>query len=237
VNANPWHGLPNEPPFVLPEEKEKVDAFNLKAKQKGYDDYVLLTDLIPEPFVGKPDAPVVLLGNNPGANKPEALADRCKPAFANRMRSNLLHQLSDDYPFLYLDPDPDIAPRSRWWDRKLKHLYCEFGPDQNVARSILARTILAIEYFPYVSKRFGHARLSLPSQQYSFNLVRKAIERGAVIVLTRGRRRWEKAIASLDTYPRLIQLKEVQRAIISRNNCRDPSRFQTIVDAIRASLS
>jgi hypothetical protein len=238
VNDNPWHRLPKEPPHVLLEDQEKAETFNLKAK-KARPHHFLHLDLIPEPFVGRPDAPVVLLGNNPGVKSPETAADRRKPAFADRLRKNLLHALSSDtFPFLYLDPGPNIPPRSReWWDRKLKHLFREFGPDQDVARSILARSILAVEFFPYVSHRFGHGRLSLPSQQYGFNLVRNAMKRGAVIVLTRGRRRWEKAVEDLAKYPRLVRLKEVQRAPITPDNCPDPDQYQAIARAIRATLS
>jgi hypothetical protein len=230
--------LPKEPPYVLLEDKEKVETFNLRAKGKAHQHHVLHLDLIPEPFVGRPDAPVVLLGNNPGVKSPMAAADKRKPAFADRMRNNLLHRLSSGFPFVYLDPTPDIPPRGReWWESKLKDLLREFGPDKDVARSILARSIFAVEYFPYVSHRFGHARLSLPSQQYCFNLVRKAMERGAVIVLTRGQRRWEKAVEDLARYPRLVRLKEVQRAPISPGNCPDADQYQTIVRAIRPTLS
>jgi hypothetical protein len=233
VNDNPWHRLPDKPPYVLPEDEEVVRAFNVKARQN----HVLHLDLIPEPFVGRPDAPVVLLGNNPGVKSPETKAYRLKPAFADRMRKNLLHRLSDDFPFLYLDPDPDITSTGKgWWERKLKRLFREFGPDEDVARSILARSILAVEFFPYVSHRYRHGRLVLPSQQYSFGLVRTAVERGRVIILTRGELRWKKAVEELGTYPRLVRLKEVQRAPISRGNCLDPEQYQEIVRAIKATL-
>jgi hypothetical protein len=90
-----------------------------------------------------------------------------------------------DFPFLYLDPDPDFCPTGkRWWERKLKHLFRDLGPEE-LARSKLARSILAVEFFPYVSRRYrGMPRV--PSQQYSLNLVRHVMERRAFIVLTRG---------------------------------------------------
>jgi hypothetical protein len=153
------------------------------------------------------------------------------------MRKNLRHHLSDDLPFLYLDTDPDISPPGRrWWERKLKHLFRDLGPDQDVARSKLARSMLAVEFFPYASHRYRHRGLSLPSQQYSFGLVRNAIKRGAVIILTRGQRRWENAVEDLGKYPRLVRLKEVQRAPISPGNFSDPQQYQEIVHAITATL-
>src|SRR5262245_7722013 len=193
-------------------------------------------DLIPEAFIGKPDAPFLLLGNNPGAKSPMTVALRREPAFANRMRRNLLHTPSN-FPFLYLDPDPVIPSPSRdWWETKLKPLFDEFGADQAVARSILGQCILAVEFFPYVSHRYRHGRLTLPSQQYSFSLVRKARVNGAFIVLTRGKRRWLETVKELEGYSRLIQFKNVQKAPISYNNCDIPKRYEELVRAIKGVL-
>jgi hypothetical protein len=66
VIENPWHGLPDEPPYVLSDDREKVLAFNVRQKRKENQNGFLHLDLIPEPFVGKPDAPVVLLGTIQG---------------------------------------------------------------------------------------------------------------------------------------------------------------------------
>ena len=57
--SNPWGRLPCTAPFVLPEDKEEVLAFNKKVGE-GHPAYLRL-EVMPEPFVGKPDAPVVLL--------------------------------------------------------------------------------------------------------------------------------------------------------------------------------
>ncbi len=218
VSKNPWHNLPDQPPFVLREDKGDVEAFN---KTKGAQDKrYLQLKFIPEPFVGNPDARLVLLGNNPGlADAPEKSAFRLEPEFAARMRDNLLHRLADSCPFLYLDPI--IVPSDKvWWEYKLRQVLEELG-DKDNARRILARNILAVEFFPYVSHRFGHGKLRLPSQQYSFELVRNAMRRKAVIVLTRGEKRWMKSIAELNDYHLLVRLKQVQRAPISPGNCLD----------------
>jgi len=233
VNENPWRGLPDKPPYVLLEDDEEVRTFNNEA----HPNHKLDLDLLPEPFVGRRDAPVVLLGNNPGVRSAKTKAWKQKPAFTDRMRGNLLYRLSGDFPFLYLDPDPDICPPGKeWWRRKLKHLLGAFGPGTELALSILARSILAVEFFPYASHSYRHGGLSLPSQQYSFGLVRYAVERGAVIVLTRGQRRWEKALPELCKYPRCFRLKEVQRAPISRGNFPDHEQYEEIIRAIKVTL-
>jgi len=192
---------------------------------------------IPEPFIGRKDAPVVLLGNNPGFRNKQASAHRKEPAFADRMRSNLMHHLSEESPFLYLDPEPHISPPGySWWENKLKHLFREFGKG-DIARRILSQAVLAVEFFPYVSQKYGHDRLSVPSQQYSFELVQSAMARRAAIVLTRGERRWYRAVKGLASYSGLIVLKEVQRARISPGNCRNPEKYQEIIHAIKATLT
>jgi hypothetical protein len=233
VIENPWHRLPEEPPFVLPRDREKVEAFNERMRRKADDDHILHLDLIPEPFVGRPDAPLVILGNNPGVTNEDTAKHRRTRPFVNRMRKNLLQQLSDDFPFLYLDPSSDISEPSReWWQGKLKRLHEELGGG-DTAWSILARSVLAVEFFPYSSHRFNHGKLRLPSQDYSFDLVRKAMNRGATVVVTRGERRWQRAIPELLAYDRLVRLMEHQRATISPGNCRG-NGFQEVVQAIMA---
>jgi hypothetical protein len=170
------------------------------------------------------------LGNNPGI-KVDRKPLRQKPTLFEKLRKNLGHELSKEYPFLYLDPDPEI-PHSGWWQRKLKSLFVELGPDEGFARSKLAKSIQAIELFPYVSHRFNHGKLVLPSQQYSFWLVQKAIEREAFVILTRGVRRWHERVKEFNGYYRLITLKEVQRAPISPGNFDNPELFSPIVRAI-----
>jgi hypothetical protein len=47
---NPWRRLPDEPPFVLAEDKDAVLAFNDEARQKGHP-HLLNLQIIPVPFV------------------------------------------------------------------------------------------------------------------------------------------------------------------------------------------
>jgi hypothetical protein len=140
-----------------------------------------------------------------------------------RMRKNLLHEPSD-YPFVYLDPK--FSEAGKWWDPKLKHLL-RFGPE------VVARSILNIAYFPYPSRRFGHRWLDLPSQQYTFRLVREAMDRQAVIVFMRRDDMWKEAVPQLKQYDRLFQVKNVRNPAVSPKNC--PEGFQEVVEAIAAA--
>ena len=127
MNAkNPWLRLPDKPPFVLPEDKDAVLAFNAEERCKPNPNLLNL-DILPVPFVGRPDAPVVLLGNIAGAGD-ESLRDyKAWPVYVDRMRKNLLHQ-NADLQFLPMDPGPDtLPPHNEWWARTLKHLLASFG--------------------------------------------------------------------------------------------------------------
>ena len=235
---NPWHRLPDKPPFVLDEDKDAVLAFNEEARQKGHP-HALNLDIIPVPFVGRPDAPVVLLGNIAGAGD-EHLDDYKKwPAYADRLHKNLLHQ-NLDCQFLPMGPDVDtLPPHKAWWNDKLKHLLDSFG-NGAAAESILARSLLAVEFFPYRSRsnEYHHEKLSLMSSQgYSQVLVYNAMENGAVIIIRYGKAKWFDAVRGLQTYRHLILLKEARQTHISPNGVADDGAYKKIVEKIKASVA
>jgi hypothetical protein len=215
---NPWQQLPQEADFVLPDDRDLVNAFNLTAE----DELKLHLELLPEPFLGSQDAPVVLLNLNPGYSDRD-LSCHQNPVFQTRSRGNLTHEPCA-YPFYLLSPDVSSAPGYEWWTKRLKSLIQQTG-DQPVARNVLC-----VEYFPYHSKKFGHAALRLPSQQYSFALVRSAIEREAVVVCMRGKRFWFEAVPELISYHRLYHLNSTQNVAVSQRNC--PDGFEQLVKII-----
>lgn len=120
MTDNLWQRLPDRPPFVLPEDEAVVRTFNARVAE----DYRLrIDDSLPEPFVGDPNAPVVLLGNNPGFS-PEGAVRKQEPRFGARMRPNLIHEPSD-CPFVFFAPDI-VAGHRCWGDHKLKDLLHHF---------------------------------------------------------------------------------------------------------------
>jgi hypothetical protein len=210
---NPWMDLPESAPYVLPQDNGFVTRFNRTADEESF----IRTKMMPEPFMGDPDAPVVLLGLNPGFT-PDAVRHET-PDFYTLSRNNLLHE-GGEYPFYLLTPSLD-EPGKAWWEQKLSHLIREKGV------KAVAKGVLCVEYFPYHSTRFGHAKLHVPSQQYSFTLVRKAMARRAVIVIMRSEKLWRAALPELELYPRLYQLRNPQNVMITENNC--PRGYADIV--------
>lgn len=216
---NPWVRVPTEKPFVLEEDRTSVETFN---KRVGPDSnrFLQIDKLLPEPFIGDPNAPVLLLSNNPGFG--DGWQERAKPPIAERARDNLHHRPSG-YPLYYLAPDGQT--NRRWWQRKLKHLIKRFSAE------VVSRSVTNVVYFPYPSKRYGHDGIVLPSQEYGFHLVRQAIRRDAIIVLMRRDQRWLDAIPELNSYKRRFQVLNTQNPCVGPN-C---PGFDQIVKAIEDS--
>lgn len=217
---NPWRQLPLLEPFVLPEDNGALSAFNASASDNSF----VHLELLPEPFLGSPNAPVVVLGLNPGFKEAD-LTQHADSSFVNRSRNNLLHGPSD-YPFYLLDTG---IVRTMWWDRKFGSLVTRFG------RQVVARGVLCVEYFPYHSRRFHHRKVQVPSQNYSFGLVRQALYREAVIIVLRGRRLWFAAVPELQSYRSLYCTRSVQNPVLSPRNC--PEGYERAAEALKQVAS
>jgi hypothetical protein len=144
-----------------------------------------------------------------------------------RMRENVQFKRSE-YPFIYLDPK--LGEVGRWWQEKLKNMIEEFGT------GVVARSFFNVVYFPYASERLGRKPPDLPSQEFSFGLVRAAVQRRAiVIVMRKGKLRWWKdKVKELNGYDGLVLLANPQNPTISRGNC-CKTDFDKVVAAITAA--
>lgn len=211
---NPWIDLSPEFPFLLPADYPPVMTFNRTAEAV----HKIHAELLPEPYLGRPDAGIFLLNLNPG------YSERDLPFYEQERvqamwRRNILHE-AQAYPFYLLDPSIADESGPRWWGQKLKE------PIQMAGREMVANTFCCVEYFPYHSKNFRPNQTILESQRYSFNLVQQAVDRKRPVILMRGKKFWFDAVPALDGYPWLFRLNSSQNVSISRNNC--PSGFAVI---------
>ena len=156
---NPWVDLPLNAPFILGDEKRAVDEFNFRVEEI----YSIRPELIPEPYLGDPNAPVVLLNKNPGFDAREIPFHTTDEAFISASRANLLHQPLE-YPFYLLDPTLKGSLGQKWWMKRLK------APVRVAGIQMVAKKLFCVEYFPYHSIRFKSMGIILQSQQYSFPL-------------------------------------------------------------------
>jgi hypothetical protein len=213
-NANPWRLLPSRAPYILPEDRAPVLNFNRRASSLTR----IHTAMLPEPFLGPVDAPVVLLNLNPGY-APENRRVHRRPGFSRAVRRTL-RGADHPYPFYYLDPEPD-GGGYRWWRSRLSALTSATSDE------VVARGVLCVEYFPYHSVRFRHAAVRVASQEFGFSLVRQALRRRAVVIVMRARRLWETAVPELRGYGRIFGLNSPQNVSITPRNC--PEGFDVAV--------
>jgi hypothetical protein len=223
---NPWKNLPKTHPFVLADDFDNLNNYNKKLEgSENKDNYYLHIEEKPVPFVGNVlTAPVVLLLANPGYS--DSSKHLLKDVYyLENLEKMILHQKTE-YPFFCLDPQ--IAIGKEYWHSKLRLLIKEFD-----LKSV-ANSVCNIQFVPHHSKEFKYNEyLKLPSQEYNFYLIKKAMERNALIVITRLEKLWKESVPELNNYNHLITLKNKRQPSISPENI-EGDGFQRIINAIKS---
>ncbi|MCH7585464.1 MAG: hypothetical protein IH941_09990 [Acidobacteria bacterium] len=212
---NPWTSFPATPPYVLDVDRPLVEEHNARRSQQ----HRFRLDLLPEPYMGPADAPVVLLNLNPGFAEQD-IVDYSAPDRQEMMRQSLTHELADSDAFYFLADTFEGTGGGRWWKKRLAPLIRRVGVE-----AVSGKTQV-IEHVPYKSRSF-HDLPTLPSQGYSFSLVRNAISRDALIVVMRKYRSWIKAVPELEA-ANVHQLRSPQNVTIGPGNC--PTGFDVILE-------
>lgn len=210
---NPWNDLPHDPPFVLPSEMHAINSSNDRKKSES--PRRINTERMPEPRLGPTDAPIIILQMNPSFD-----TTRQGPLTRAEVQSARRCMLDESHPH------PCLASPNPWWDATFKQLRDRYG------RKCLSENVCSIEYFPYPSRQFSHGHLSLPSQQYSFNIARAALKRQALIVITRGLDQWTNAVPglghALGMGRTVFTTKNRRRPYITENNLVQAGAFKKI---------
>ncbi len=214
--VNPWVDLAHSEPFISPLDE------SILAKRNDRLDH-LHFEIMPSPYMGNLDnAQVVFLALNPGFEQGDVIAYN-DPAFAQQTRLNFTHGANPS--FYALDSKFQDSVTHQWWIKKIKGLV-EVGIPLNQ----LSEKIMSVQYFPYHSVTYKPLSETLPSQEYSFHLVRKAIKRGKTIVMMRSEKLWTEAVPELKDTP-FIKLRNVRNPVITSNNMDEP-QFKRILAAL-----
>ena len=221
---NPWLDLPSEPPYVLPVDQESLAGLRQRIASRGRIEQRISLETLPEPFIGNPDtATVMLLSLNPGGSA-EDKKTHTNPEFRETILCNLRHG-KQEYPFYGLNPKFGWTGCGTWWTRHVRGLL----EHSALNRQRIAQRLCVVEWFPYHSQKNGvPARSSFPSQQYSFDIVKRAIGR-KLIVGMRSRNRWRDVDSRLADVP---YLKNPQAPYISPGNAGE-RLFNNIVEALK----
>jgi hypothetical protein len=217
--GNPWCNLPNQAPYVLPEDSNYICAFN-EFNGDNRPDTEINLNLIPEPRLGSINAPVFLLQLNPSYELNEQHGHLEQNYIDNAFNS----LRNEDHGHI------GVLFDNSWWQRCLRELIKDIGNEK------LANNICSIEFFPYRSRKFAHGQIRLPSQQYTFSMVRAALERNALIIISRNLPLWLAAIPELrDSLDETVfRLRNPLTATYSRNNLTSEV-YEKVLNAINGN--
>jgi hypothetical protein len=190
---NPWEELLKGPNFYFKKDKEIIDKHN---SNLGPHPLFIDLELLPEPYIGNPNANVVILLTNPGSNGNEK-EDYKIHGLVDAIKNNLTHS-NKEYPYYYLHPDfIQKTGGGRWIYERMKDII----EKEEIDAKELSKKIFAIQLHPYHSARFTRFKKinDLEGQKYSMELLSLAIERKALIVFTRTQKEWDKAYEQFDS--------------------------------------
>jgi hypothetical protein len=151
---------------------------------------------------------VLLLNTNPGFSDDD-IADEQGMTFAQEARASLV--FSSKLGFHLLDPAFSESSGAGWWRAKLAALTAA------VQLPNVLQHVACAEWFPYHSAHFSYLGEVLPSQQFSFDLVREAVLRGATTVVMRAYKKWLDAVPELAASDP-IRLRNPQNVSVSPGN-------------------
>jgi len=89
-------------------------------------------------------------------------------------------------PFMSLDPDTWQSPRSDYWHKHLRVLIHEVGLET------VQHKVMLVQFYGYQSWEFARPPATLPSQCFSFALVREAVAAAKPMVIMRGNSLWPR---------------------------------------------
>ena len=206
---NPWLSLGKQKPYVLSEDEPYVDEFNRHWRNDGSRRINL--NIPPTPFCGSTVAPVVILFANPGIGVTDQ-REQTKPGAIEKIYAGF--QKTRNAPFWPLLDEFENTNAGKWWTSKTRELSEHVG-----GKHELAMRLQQIDAHGYHSINWAPPLSNFPSQRYGFELVRRAIERDAFIIIGRSQKYWYSAIPELRRYPRHVpRLVSNQSAYLTKAN-------------------
>ena len=174
--------------YCLDSEIELINEFNNTQKSE----YKIHTNIYPAAYGANiNEAEIIILVSNPGYDKKEEKKGDYRDA--ERIKNNLevLTETRKEDTFTV-----------GYWEKKLSKL------EEISSKELVNKKVSILEYFPYHSEKFkpiGKRLMNkhfpnkkyLPSQEYTFHKLEKAVKRGALIICTRSMKLWFEVFDSL----------------------------------------
>ena len=188
---NPWFEFDwNSSSQIHPQDRAHVDAYNFELSKSAARNINVLSSIhAPLPFFGSLEAKVVILLANPGIGPGEEIPDETN-AQLRLLDAARKHETLGEH-FIYLTDEMQGTEGHNWWTNKLKALTAESSAQ------LVHESLMAIEFHPYHSVNFSMLPITLPTQNYTFELVRRKISEGALFVIGRHLQGWFTAVPEL----------------------------------------
>ena len=217
--VNPWLSINRETkPYVADVDKESLAQYAL-TKRSLKDEFRLNTSVAPEPWCGPVmDSSVLILSGNPHW-------DERDDSLPSQALEEMWANLTGMHPLFWLNPELAHTSGGKWYCQRLLKEVLKECPAEKIASRLSL-----VDFVGYRSHRWDH-QLRMPSQQFTVQLVQKAIRRDAVIIVSRGWRLWAELVPELNGYEYLFHNNSPQTVRLSANNT-----SQQGFDAILAAL-
>jgi hypothetical protein len=129
-----------------------------------------------------------------------------------------------------LDPKLDFTGGHDYWRTRLRPVAIRLAGHQKVEPGDpvwrrIAEGVMVVEFFPYRSVTYRQLAETVPSQEFGFHLVRKALESKALIVITRGLKPWVEQIPGLGG-------DEVLKPWSPRSGLLSMSHIETVIERL-----
>jgi len=217
---NPWVGFKYSTEMVHPLDSVAVSRHNQTSRRE----YQFLLHLAPEPWIGNLQGNLLVLYANPGATLDNLNRVQQKD-HAHVMEKSLknLNQTNFDFPHFHFDPELRGTEGAEWFQSKYKWLL------DSTSRKAVANNLVTCELAPYHSVKWKAPKFMPPTQEFTYQIIRDAIARGATILLARSARIWTEHIPELGSYNRVYRPNSIN-ASVSPNNY--PDSFDKILNAV-----
>jgi hypothetical protein len=219
MSKSPWMAL-NDKPYVLAEDRADIDSFNSKLTADS--PYRVEVDVVPEPFIGSPNAPIWLLNLNPGFAPRNLLQ---KQHIVEMQKKSARLEASD---FWFIDPQFSDADGYKWWTKRLRKM----REIHKIKRpKAIQDNFFCAELFPYHSTKFKRAKRLLESQRFTVDLVKAACHAEKHFIIMRAKKYWLELVPELDK-AHTTELKAPEAAYITPNNLKDPRFVADILSSL-----
>ena len=217
VTENPWLTFsPTEgEPKVHTTDLPFFQGFNKgMGARKGSDkkNYLLAEHLEPHPYLGNPKADVLVLMANPGVNEKEKNPKfRMNASKLEQNRKNLRHEDLESFRSRIDSPSkPEME--SAWFKPRVRELV------EKTSVESVTRGLFLVNFHAYHSRSWHPIPFTFPTQHYSFNLVSEAVNRDALIIMSRNMLGWFTAVPDLFDHKNRVEFLSTRSVYLTEGN-------------------